>query len=72
VLIGVFVVVRRTVHLVPILINHQWLPHARYPTLTLIHILTALLFLVLAPLQFNQTFRQRHPQSHRRAGRVQV
>jgi uncharacterized membrane protein len=87
VLIGVFVTVRRTVHLVPILINGYHPPSvtanpvasqflalddifARYPTLTLIHILPALVFLVLGPLQFNQTFRRRHLQWHRRSGRV--
>jgi hypothetical protein len=87
VLIGVFVVVRRTTHLVPILINGYQPPaatsspvaaqflalddiFARYPVLTLIHILPALLFLVLGPLQFNQTFRQRHLRWHRWTGRV--
>ena len=87
VLIGVFVVVRRTAHLVPILINGYHPPaatsnpvaaqflvlddiFARYPFLTLIHILPALLFLLLGPLQFNQTFRQRHLQWHRWSGRV--
>jgi Predicted membrane protein (DUF2306) len=87
VLIGVLVVVRRTVHLVPILINGYQPPaatsspvaaqflalddiFARYPVLTLIHILPALLFLVLGPLQFNQTCRQRHLRWHRWTGRV--
>ena len=89
VLIGVFVVVRRTAHLVPILINGYHPPaatsnpvaaqflalddiFARYPFLKLIHILPALLFLLLGPLQFNQTFRKRHLQWHRRSGRVLV
>ena len=87
VLIGVFVVVRRTAHLVPILINGYHPPagtsnpvaaqflvlddiFARYPFLTLIHILPALLFLLLGTLQFNQTFRQRHLRWHRWSGRV--
>jgi len=87
VLIGVFAVVRRTVHLVPILIEGYHLPaaasnpvaaqflalddvFAHYPGLTLLHILPALVFLVLGPLQFNQTFRQRHLQWHRRTGRL--
>src|SRR5262245_27582798 len=43
---------------------------ARYPVLTLIHILPALLFLVLGSLQFNQTFRERHLRWHRWNGRV--
>ena len=69
VLIGVFAVLRRTVHLAPILVNGYPPPvaapnpmarqllalddiFARYPGLTPIHILPALLFLVIAPLQF--------------------
>jgi uncharacterized membrane protein len=87
VLIGVFAVVRRTTHLVPIVINGYRPPaptsnpmatqflalddiFARYPILTLIHILPALLFIVLAPLQFSPTFRDRHLQWHRRNGRL--
>jgi len=87
VLIGVFVVTRRTMHLVPILINGYVPPaipsnptmaqfqalddiFARYPRLTLVHILPALFFLLLAPLQFSQTFRDRHLQWHRRTGRI--
>jgi len=87
VLIGVFVVTRRTMHLVPILINGYSPPaipsnppiaqfqalddiFARYPRLTLVHILPALFFLLLAPLQFSQTFRDRHLQLHRRTGRI--
>src|SRR5262245_33653186 len=86
ILIGVFVVTRRTVHLVPILIN-GYSPRAisLNPTrsskrltrssratgrLTLIHILPALFFLLLAPLQFSQTSRDRHLQRHRRTGRI--
>ena len=89
VLIGVFVVVRRTAHLVPIVINGYHPPaatsnpmlaqflalddiFARYPILTLIHILPALVFLVLAPLQFRPTFRDRHLQWHRLNGRLLV
>src|SRR5262245_5584886 len=89
VLIGVFVVVRRAAHLVPILMNGYQPPaatsnpvakqflelddiFARYPTLTLIHILPALLFVVLGLFQFNQRFRQRHLQWHRWTGRVLV
>jgi len=87
VLIGVFAVVRRTTHLVPIVINGYHPPaattdpmvaqllalddiFARYPKLTLIHILPALLFLLLAPLQFSPTFRDRHLQWHRLSGRL--
>jgi uncharacterized membrane protein len=87
VIIGVGVVVRRTVHLVPILINGYTPPtpsanpalaqfaalddvFARYPILTLIHILPALVFVVLAPLQFSRKFRERHLEWHRRNGRL--
>jgi uncharacterized membrane protein len=102
VLIGVAAVGRRTVHLVPIVVNGYHPPavasdpmsganaspigrssqetavqlaalddiFARYPVLTLIHILPALAFLVLAPVQFSQAFRDRHLQWHRRSGRL--
>lgn len=43
---------------------------AHYPTLTLLHILPALLFLVLGPLQFSATFRARHLVWHRRLGKL--
>ena len=43
---------------------------ARYPVLTLIHILPGLLFMVLGPLQFSTTLRTRHLQWHRWSGRV--
>jgi Predicted membrane protein (DUF2306) len=89
VIIGVAVVVRRTIHLVPILINGYSSPSlpadatvarflalddifARFPALTLIHILPALLFLVLAPFQFSEVFRRRHLEWHRRMGWVLV
>jgi uncharacterized membrane protein len=87
VFIGVAVVVRRTVNLLPIIINGYTPPalspdprvtqlialddiFARYPVLTLLHILPALLFLVLAPLQFSQAFRERHIRWHRLNGRI--
>ena len=86
VFIGVAVVVRRTTHLVPIVINGYHPPaatsdpmvkqllalddiFAHHPVLTLIHILPALLFLVSAPLQFSQKFRDKHLQWHRWNGR---
>lgn len=43
---------------------------ARYPVLTLVHILPGLLFVALGPLQFSSTFRKRHIQWHRRNGRI--
>src|SRR5262245_28808712 len=87
ILMGSFVVTRRTPFLVPILINVYSPPatssnptlaqfqalddiFARYPRLTLVHIVPALFFLLLAPLQFSQTFRDRHLQWHRRTGRI--
>src|SRR5262245_36454556 len=45
---------------------------ARYPVLTLIHILPALVFLLLAPLQFHRGLRARHLRWHRWSGRVVV
>jgi uncharacterized membrane protein len=86
-LIGVFAVVRRTVHLAPILIYGYSPPaippnprlaqfaalddvFARYPVLTLIHILPGMLFIALGPLQFSSAFRKRHLQWHRRSGRI--
>ena len=86
-LIGIAVVVRRTVNLVPILVNGSTPPapasnpvaaqfaaldalFARYPVLTLIHIIPGLLFMVLGPLQFSTTIRSRHLQWHRWSGRV--
>jgi len=87
VLIGVAVVLRRTIVLMPVLLNGYTPPlatgpstaaqfaalddiFARYPLLILIHILPALLFVILGPLQFVPTIRQRYPQWHRRSGRV--
>lgn len=86
-LIGVAVVVRRTVALAPVLINGYQPPpaasnptlaqfaalddlFARYPLLTLVHILPGLLFMILGPLQFSSTLRARHLKWHRRSGRV--
>jgi uncharacterized membrane protein len=45
---------------------------ARHVALTLIHILPGGLFLVLAPLQFMPSIRQKHLQLHRWMGRVLV
>jgi uncharacterized membrane protein len=86
-LIGIAVVVRRTVTLVPILVNGYTPPapasnpvaaqfaalddiFARYPVLTLIHIIPGVLFMLLGPLQFSATIRARHRQWHRWSGRV--
>ncbi|HEY6389468.1 MAG TPA: DUF2306 domain-containing protein [Candidatus Acidoferrum sp.] len=45
---------------------------ARYPILTLVHIVPGLLFMILGPLQFNPTIRARHLRWHRFSGRVFV
>ena len=45
---------------------------ARYPLLTLTHIVPGLLFMILGPLQFNSGIRARHLSWHRASGRVFV
>src|SRR6267143_6141129 len=45
---------------------------ARYPFLTLVHIVPGLLFMVLGPLQFSSTIRARHLRLHRWSGRIFV
>jgi uncharacterized membrane protein len=45
---------------------------ARYPVLTLVHIVPGLLFMVLGPLQFSATIRARHLRWHRFSGRIFV
>jgi len=87
VLIGVAVVARRMVQLVPVLLHGYHPPgvpssptlaqfaalddvFARYPVFALVHIAPALVFLLLAPLQFSATIRARHLGWHRGSGRV--
>jgi uncharacterized membrane protein len=45
---------------------------ARYPVLTLIHIVPGMLFMILGPLQFSAAIRARHLQWHRWSGFVFV
>jgi uncharacterized membrane protein len=45
---------------------------ARFPILTLIHIVPGVLFMVLGPMQFNATIRARHLRWHRLSGRLFV
>jgi uncharacterized membrane protein len=45
---------------------------ARYPVLTLIHIVPGLLFMLLGPLQFSSAIRARHLRWHRWSGRIFV
>ncbi|GAB4033118.1 DUF2306 domain-containing protein [Spirosoma jeollabukense] len=84
-LIGIGIVVRRTILLVPILVN-GYRPavsskpaspfsetdaiFAHYPFLTLIHIVPALLFVTLGPIQFSRKIRRNYPAWHRRSGRI--
>jgi uncharacterized membrane protein len=77
VLVGIAAVTRRTVVLVSpppanpggaaAALDAHFAGHA---LLTLAHILPAALFLVLGPLQFVVSIRQKHPQFHRWSGRV--
>jgi uncharacterized membrane protein len=43
---------------------------ANHRTLTLTHILPAMLFMVLGPLQFVRSLRSKHPRFHRWSGRI--
>src|SRR6266851_4201811 len=43
---------------------------ANHAALTLAHILPAMLFMVLGPLQFVRSLRSKHPQIHRWSGRI--
>lgn len=82
VLIGIAIVVRRTIHLVPILLNGYHPPAVQSPNaaldevfvphaiLTLIHIIPGLFFVLLGPLQFSATIRSRYIRWHRRSGYV--
>jgi uncharacterized membrane protein len=45
---------------------------ARYPILTLVHILPGLVYLLTAPFQFSKKIRQRNITTHRRLGRVVI
>ncbi|TLV01463.1 DUF2306 domain-containing protein [Dyadobacter luticola] len=87
-LIGVGIVLRRIYALWPVLMHTEELPvtapksnspfgnlddiFVGHPLLTLIHILPALLFVILGPVQFSQKIRRRHPRWHRLSGRVFV
>ena len=76
--IGLAVAARRTI----VLLNPGTLSSANNPTaqldahfanhatLTLAHILPAMLFMVLGPLQFVRSLRSKYPQFHRCSGRI--
>ncbi len=83
VLVGVVIIFRRTIFLIPVLAN-TYQPAApvkgmpnfpddgflKNPWLTLIHILPALLFVLLGPLQFVKSIRAKSPNLHRWIGRI--
>jgi uncharacterized membrane protein len=82
-LIGVVMVIRRTIFLIPVLQNRYvsspsppGMPNfpedgfVNHPWLTLIHILPAFLFILLGLLQFVKTIRTRYLSFHRWNGRV--
>jgi uncharacterized membrane protein len=43
---------------------------ARYPAMTLVHIIPGLLFMILGPFQLSSTLRALHPKFHRVNGRI--
>lgn len=79
-LIGVVVVIRRTLSLLaPSLAPPRFAEAAamdagfrRHPLLTMVHIIPGLLFVVLGPLQFVRTLRSRRPGLHRWTGRIVI
>lgn len=83
VLIGVVITVRRTIFLIPVFQNtyHSRVPvkgipnfpddgFVKNPWLTLIHIVPALLFVLIGPLQFVKSLRAKSPHVHRWMGRI--
>jgi uncharacterized membrane protein len=80
VLIGVAVVIRRTLNLFTSSPVPRNFPEAaaldagsaRHRLLTMVHIIPGLIFVVLGPLQFIQTLRNRRPALHRWTGRVVI
>lgn len=80
-LIGIVVVVLRTIRLLPAFMAGP-LPlsdpppldymFAQFSWLTLMHILPGLVFMVIGPLQFNRRLRTKYPALHRISGRLFV
>jgi uncharacterized membrane protein len=78
VMIGIVIVIRRTLHLLAPSPPPPGFPEAavldagfaRHPLLTTVHIIPGLFFMVLAPLQFVRRLRSRRPALHRWTGRV--
>ncbi len=76
-LIGVGIVVRGMLHIfAPSPVSQSAVNFdagfAQHPTLTLIHIIPGLFFVLLAPLQFVRKLRTRRPALHRWMGRIAV
>src|SRR2546430_17195740 len=77
-LIGVAVAARRATVLVkPGAMNARKNPaagldehFAKEKTLTLLHVLPGMIFMILGPLQFVKRLRAKHPEVHRWSGRV--
>ncbi|WPU92698.1 DUF2306 domain-containing protein [Mucilaginibacter sabulilitoris] len=81
-LIGIVIVVRRTLLVIPVLTNGYHAPEvtskftqmddifAHHPLLTLIHIIPGLVFVISGPFQFMQKIRFRYPKWHRAGGRL--
>ena len=83
VFIGVVIIFRRTLFLIPVLQNNyrptapvNGMPYfpedgfVKNALLTLVHILPALLFVLLGPLQFVKTIRAKSPHLHRLFGKI--
>jgi uncharacterized membrane protein len=71
VLIGVAIVVRRSLNLAGLLpANALDADFAHHAPLTFAHIVPGLIFVVLGPLQFVQRLRRRRPRLHRIMGRI--
>jgi hypothetical protein len=81
-LVGLAVIVRRILSLLPVLAHGYTPPSSdttfarlddifrQHPILTLVHILAASVFILLGPFQFSPRIRYRFPAWHRRSGRV--
>lgn len=83
VFIGIAMILRRALFLIPVFQNNyqpsspvKGMPYfpdegfVKNPGLTLIHILPALLFVLLGPLQFVKSIRAKYPHVHRWIGRI--
>lgn len=81
-LIGIVIVVRRALLVIPVLINGYHTPavtskfgemddvFAHHPLLIVIHIIPGLVFVISGPFQFMHKIRSRYPKWHRAGGRL--